>query len=183
MKFTMTQPCDKCPFRSDKPGYLRAGRVKEICRSLLAGRTFACHETTIPDEDDDASDETMREGPNTQHCAGALIFLEQQDAPNQLMRIAERLGTYDRRRLSKKVPVFQSADAMARAQDDYEEAPEGETCAIVGPECEAPAGYMTANGVVDGDVFIETICPECGEYVCDPCMDSEDHPCSQSEEE
>jgi hypothetical protein len=66
--------------------------------------------------------------------------------------------------------VFASKDAMAKAQPDYEEEPEGETCSVVGPGCEAPAGYMTASGVVDGDVYVDTTCSECGEFCCGSCM-------------
>lgn len=39
------------------------------------------------------------------HCAGALIFLEKRNRPNQMMRIAERTGSYDRRTLDMKAPV------------------------------------------------------------------------------
>ena len=55
----------------------------------------------------------MEDGPNAEHCAGALIFLEAQEQPNQMMRIAERLGLYDRRKLDMESPVFDDADAMA----------------------------------------------------------------------
>lgn len=39
------------------------------------------------------------------HCAGALIFLEKRYRPNQLMRISERLGMYDRTKLDMKAKV------------------------------------------------------------------------------
>jgi hypothetical protein len=34
-----------------------------------------------------------------------------------MMRIGERLGLYDRRKLDMRAPVFASFDAMARAQE------------------------------------------------------------------
>lgn len=109
MKYTMTKPCPHCPFRYDIPGYLTEERVCEITDALLSGQSFTCHETTVAAEDDD---EEMVDGPNAQHCAGAMIFLELQDAPNQMMRIAERLGMYDRTRLDMDAPVFDDADTM-----------------------------------------------------------------------
>ena len=181
MDFSMREPCDKCPFRKDRPAYLRAERAKEICRTLLSGSTFTCHQTTVPDEED----EEMTDGPNAQHCAGALIFLEKQNAPNQLMRIAERIGKYHPKRLRAKGTVFASTRAMVEAQPDFDEEPEGETCAIVGSNCEAPAGYMINGAVVHGDVFVEGQCSVCGEPCCDSCMNDAGicESCSPDEEE
>lgn len=39
------------------------------------------------------------------HCAGALIFNEKRHTPNQMMRICERLGFYDARKLDMKAGV------------------------------------------------------------------------------
>ena len=50
------------------------------------------------------------------HCAGALILLEKLNLPSQMMRIAERLGMYDRRKLDMLAPVFDSFVAMIKAQ-------------------------------------------------------------------
>lgn len=96
----MKTPCPHCPFRTDIRGYLRPERMEEIIDALLDGGTFTCHKTTVPDEEDG-----MVDGPNAQHCAGALIFLEHQERPNQMMRIAERLGFYDRTKLDMEAPV------------------------------------------------------------------------------
>ena len=114
MKFTMRTPCPHCPFRTDIPGYLRPERMEEIVGDLLWGYTFTCHETTVVDDDDGFE---MRDGPKAQHCAGALIFLEHQDRPNQLMRIAERLGRYDRARLDMDAPVPDNGDALVVHHD------------------------------------------------------------------
>lgn len=45
---------------------------------------------------------------DSQHCAGALIFLEKIEEPHQMMRICERLGMYDRTKLDMDAPVFES---------------------------------------------------------------------------
>ena len=117
MKFGLKRPCAKCPFRSDEPGYLTAGRVREIVRAITAqDQTFACHKTVDYSGDEDGED-NAGEGlvtRDSQHCAGALIFLEHQGRSNQMMRIAERLGLYDRTTLHMDAPVFDSAADMAK---------------------------------------------------------------------
>lgn len=110
MEFKMTKPCPKCPFRSDIDGYLREDRMWEIIDGLRSGATFTCHETTVSSDYDDGE---MIDGPNAQHCAGALIFLEHLGEPNQMMRIGERLGFYDRTKLDMKAPVFDCEYTLA----------------------------------------------------------------------
>lgn len=111
MKFDMIRPCVHCPFRNDAPGYLRPTRAAEIADALLhQDQTFPCHETTVSGGDAGERYETS----TSQHCAGALIFLELQGRPNQLMRIAERLGIYDRRKLDMGAPVCTSRRALVQ---------------------------------------------------------------------
>ncbi|OCJ12510.1 hypothetical protein A6U86_05665 [Rhizobium sp. AC27/96] len=99
MNFDLTKPCAQCPFRNDRRGYLHPERVIEITDALLNDQTFQCHKT-------------IHKGA-PQHCSGALIFLEANERPNQLMRIMERLGAYDRKKLDMDSPVFTDADEMA----------------------------------------------------------------------
>lgn len=107
MKYTLTKPCKDCPFRSDIKGYLTKARVREIIYGITSEqKTFSCHKT---------NDEECNETENSQHCAGALIFLERRNQPNQMMRIAERLGLYDRRKLDMESPVH-IARSMIDAQ-------------------------------------------------------------------
>lgn len=59
-----------------------------------AGGDFPCHKTTVETDDGD------RHGvSSSRHCAGALIFAEKNKNATQLMRIAERLGMYDARKM------------------------------------------------------------------------------------
>lgn len=110
MKFNLRKPCAHCPFRTDIKGYLTAGRAREIALGLLLHQhPFSCHEHNDFDEDGDTI-----EGPKAQHCAGALIFLEAQERPNQLMRIAERLGFYDRSKLDMEAPVHRTLAALVK---------------------------------------------------------------------
>ena len=105
MKFDLTAPCKNCPFRTDMPsqeGWLGYERAEGITEAILdMDGTFTCHKTTH-----------LRDREQ-QHCAGALIMCEANDKPNQLMRIAERLGFYDHTKLKKDSPVFTDPEDFA----------------------------------------------------------------------
>jgi hypothetical protein len=104
MKFDLAAPCGNCPFRADVTFHLRTERVEEICDAITRGQqTFACHKTT---------EAGGAISGKEQHCACALILLEKADQPNQMMRIAERLGMYDRTKLRMDAPVFDDAEQM-----------------------------------------------------------------------
>lgn len=87
MNFDLKKPCADCPFKNDKPyqkGWLGRERAIEIAETLVEkDQTFQCHKT-------------LDLGPKKhQHCAGATIMLEHMGKPNQMMRIMERIGSYD----------------------------------------------------------------------------------------
>lgn len=112
MKFKLTQPCDNCPFRTDVKPYLTKDRVRELRDEMLGQQaTFSCHKTNKFNEEG----ETIEDG-DSQHCAGAMILLEKLEKPNQLMRISERLGCYDMRKLKMDSPVFDSFESMIKVQ-------------------------------------------------------------------
>jgi hypothetical protein len=91
----MTTPCDACPFLKK----MRHGFDMDRLREFAAG-DFSCHKTCeLSDEDEFVA------GKNSQACAGMLIFNEKRNQPNQLMRISERLGMYDRTKLNMKAKV------------------------------------------------------------------------------
>jgi len=114
VNFNLTTPCPQCPFRTDIAPYLTRWRVKDIERGLVDGQQmFPCHKTTVPSEDDDCE---MLTTQKSEHCAGAAILLEGLNMPNQMMRIAERLGMYDHTKLDMKAPVFNSFESMRKAQ-------------------------------------------------------------------
>jgi len=95
MKYTMTTPCDACPFLAKNRGYT----MKKL-RGYASGE-FHCHKTGTTDEDDRRFVPTK----DSLHCAGALIFLEKREAPHQMMRICERLGMYDPTKLNMNAEV------------------------------------------------------------------------------
>ena len=105
MKLEMTSPCGSCPFKKDVNLCLTKKRAREIVSGIVdQDKTFKCHKTIGLAED------------KAQHCAGALIMLEKIERPNQLMRIYERIGCYDRSKLNMKAEVFDSFKDFISAQ-------------------------------------------------------------------
>lgn len=104
--FDLKRPCGNiCPFhRECLPGWLGRDRAQEIADSLERS-SFPCHKTTQFDEED----EVIR-GEEEMHCAGALIVQEKMDRPGQMLRIGERLGLYDHRKLDMEAPIFDDLD-------------------------------------------------------------------------
>lgn len=95
MNYAMTEPCDECPFLIGS-GFTYRSLVE------YASGEFACHKACKIDEE---TSTYVPRSDKTPHCAGALIFLEKQDKPHQMMRILERLGMYDRTKLNMDAPV------------------------------------------------------------------------------
>lgn len=118
MHFDLHVPCSSCPFLRKGGIRLTKGRVKQITRDILSdqGKTFACHKTTAERNGE------LAEVMSSRHCAGALIFSEKHGSCTQMMRIAERLGMYDRKKLMASQEavdsVFDSVSEMLKAKDD-----------------------------------------------------------------
>lgn len=96
MKFDLKQPCKECPFvpGSSTNTTLAKGRLGSIIADLRADMSFTCHKTLdLPTSDE-------------QHCAGALIFLEREENPNQMMRWHERIGKYDHTKLKMDTDII-----------------------------------------------------------------------------
>lgn len=96
MHYTMTEPCTACPFLKE---FRRGFTMRRLFEH--ASGEFACHKTC--DVDEETGDFVPTK--DSVHCAGALIFLERRKQSHQMMRIRERLGLYDRRKLNMKAPV------------------------------------------------------------------------------
>jgi len=94
LKYTMTTPCDECPF-------LLGSGFTYAALSAHASGEFACHKAC----------KIVKGGyfearnDKTPHCAGALIFLEKQKNPHQMMRICRRIGVYDPTKLDMTAKV------------------------------------------------------------------------------
>lgn len=94
MNYSMTEPCDACPF-------LKGSGFKLASLKRHASGEFACHKTCNLNEKSDQYEPKEK----SLHCAGALIFLEKRNSPHQMMRICERIGMYDRTKLNMKASV------------------------------------------------------------------------------
>jgi len=97
MKYDLTTPCDQCPFLTKNKHAYSERRLF----SLIGNGEFHCHKTGT--EDEESGDFVPTE--NSQHCAGALIFLEKRELRNQMMRITARLGLYDPTKLNMEAKV------------------------------------------------------------------------------
>lgn len=111
MIFTRRTPCKHCPFRLDVPGFLRRARAIQIVHSLRDedGKTFPCHES-LPRTDSSTKKVVA--------CAGSLIVTERDQGPNQMHRIAYRLGIYDPSKLDREAPCFNNFDEFIKHHAD-----------------------------------------------------------------
>lgn len=182
--FLLKAPCEHCPFRKDIEPYLRPERAQEIATGLAEGAEFSCHKTTVPD----AEDEGLVQGPGNRFCAGAMATLEREGHPNQLMRMAERMGFYDAAAMrDPSQPVYGSLAEWVRVHRDAEGVPtvvvDGEVfelshCDVVADDCELPAGYMVGGSAVGNaeEPYLhpfEDACSGCGKPACESCRSSQ----------
>lgn len=94
MKYDQTKPCKTCPFRRSTSFEFPYQRAHEI---VYNDGGFSCHKTTTEKGRGNSH-------KNAQACAGRLIVLEKSEMPDQMMRIAERIGLYDRTKLKMDDP-------------------------------------------------------------------------------
>lgn len=112
MKMDMKKPCKDCPFiaGSSTNRSLEPERLKEIKHAILKeGASFTCHKTLQLAEHDQ------------QHCAGAMMYLEQRNRPNQWMRIMERLGFYNKDLLQQDYSEMDIRDPEEHVTGENEE--------------------------------------------------------------
>lgn len=103
MKYQLRKPCKSCPFRISTGFKFPEDRAEEI---ISSNGGFACHDTT-----------TVKgrgvDHKEAQACAGRLILLEREKQPDQMMRISERLGFYDRTKLDmENEDVFEDIESF-----------------------------------------------------------------------
>lgn len=165
MRYDLVRPCPHCPFRTDGDGYLRGERARELATSIARGAEFVCHNTTVDDPDDESERMATAE---SQFCAGALIAMLREEAPNQMVRVAVRLGLLDLDKLDMDAPVGTLNDFIRRHAGDEDE--EIEPCSVVDSGCLAPAGYLEGGSVITAVEREQTTCCDlCGEPVCETC--------------
>lgn len=106
--FDRIKPCESCPFRLGGKAVRHLGerRALEIAATLEGDKNFTCH-------GDLDKPEAAR-----QHCVGAMHILEADDNPNQMMRVSERRGLYDRTALVGADECFDNFEQWVEAQSD-----------------------------------------------------------------
>lgn len=171
MQFRLKRPCANCPFRVDVPPYLRPERAQEIATSIANGATFACHKTTVCDDEGEGE---LVAAPTSQMCAGAMVAMAKSEQANQAMRIAMRLGILDPDQLDLDAPVVGSLTGLVdhHAGEPDEDEDEVEPCSVADYGCEAPAGYMVGGSAIRNVEFDEDAtspCVSCGTAVCENC--------------
>jgi len=88
--FKLKRPCVNCPFRRGQGEFFQLSprRLTEI---FEAG-AFPCHKLVKYDEDEETGEE-IHGMDRAQQCAGLMALLWREERPNQIMRIAMRLGS------------------------------------------------------------------------------------------
>lgn len=101
------QPCDNCPFRSDRPFRgLHRERAIDIAEALHRDASFHCHKTVDYSHDSDG-----RVSSSSRLCIGAATFLEHTRPGGMVANLAFRLGVrcgQIPRKLQHEVPIYQS---------------------------------------------------------------------------
>lgn len=85
--FDLTRPCVNCPFRRGQGELFRLGH--ERLTEIFDAPAFQCHKTV------DYADDEPEAGDRPQQCAGLMAVLFRAGRANQIMQVAERLGTFD----------------------------------------------------------------------------------------
>ncbi len=112
--YDMKTPCAECPFRNDRKPYITPERYEELRDS---DGEFHCHKTVDYDDDEDHEGENIVT-KQSKICAGFLIINEHSEKPNQMMRICERIGIYDRRDLDMDSSVYDDWDQLIAEAED-----------------------------------------------------------------
>lgn len=84
MERYMKAPCPHCPFRRDVTPYLHPGRAAEIAYAAQNPyNSFACHKTTVSDEEFGGDGNSMVATSDSKECAGFLTLRAQsgEDVP------------------------------------------------------------------------------------------------------
>ena len=99
-RYSLTEPCATCPFRSDLTFELGSGRAQEISDGLLAGDEFWCHKTV------DYHDVSGSTASRTRACAGARATLANERKSTTLLQITQRLSSEPVSELRPDLPVY-----------------------------------------------------------------------------
>ncbi len=119
MKFDLKTPCRNCPFRTDATRITFACRERaEEIAELAYRQGFPCHLSAEAVERP-CGEEVFEFGPETQHCAGALIMFlrDPGDGTLPFAYLAEDEQERIQDRLDWTAPVFESEEEFLEAND------------------------------------------------------------------
>ena len=105
--FKLKKPCKRCPFRKGQGELFNLGTDR--CLEIFNSDAFQCHETV---DYGHFEDERLRQGKNPQQCAGVMSLLHRANLPNQIMRVAERLGAANFAEIDHRDVYGSIADAI-----------------------------------------------------------------------
>lgn len=116
MKWDLKQPCKNCPFGNtpDRITFAARERAEEIEETAYRNG-FPCHLSATLDED--CEDAGFEFGPNTQHCAGALLmYLHEGSGGNvPFSNLPDREQERIEKRVNWAAPVFESVEEFLDA--------------------------------------------------------------------
>ncbi len=117
MRWDLRTPCKNCPFANtaDRITFAARERAEEIEESAYRNG-FPCHLSAEYHEDPDDESGGFEFGPNTQHCAGALLMYLMSGSGNvPFENLPEDQQDEIRERMNWDAPVFESEDAFLDA--------------------------------------------------------------------
>jgi hypothetical protein len=112
--FDLKRPCVTCPFRKGQGERFQLPRSR--LTEIMNAQAFQCHKTVeYHDDYDDDGEEQHSQGDKPQQCAGLMAVLHRAGMPNQMMRIAERLGSLDPDQLDPRGEAYESVGEVLAA--------------------------------------------------------------------
>jgi len=85
--FSLTKPCNNCPFRKSSGGLF--GLHNERLEEIFEAPSFQCHKSVDYSGDDPAH------GDRPIQCAGLIALQHKEGKPNQITQVANRLIGYN----------------------------------------------------------------------------------------
>lgn len=114
--YKLKRPCKHCPFAPTKTRivFFNEERATEIAESAYR-RGFPCHESAAEYEDKNGESTGYFFGPQTQHCAGAIMMLLSENDEWPGIHNDTDLADTLRDHMDWKAPHFESEDDFIEA--------------------------------------------------------------------
>ena len=89
--FKLKRPCANCPFRKGQGEFFQLAPTR--LTEIFEAGAFPCHKTVDYTEDEETGKEMHLFDRRTNLCSGLMALLWREGRPNQIMRVAMRLGS------------------------------------------------------------------------------------------